>query len=437
VCLEGLSLEIVPQIEPEIEPEKAVANPFGGGMDWLEVRLPLTVPFAKRTQEVIDYCRNNPAEKDVQSAMRDGDHYAKVIDLRKFDTAEGFLHLSKKHGDSNHKLQLVGSGQHGWAQHIGEIEAVVNTEPLELQPMRTDLTVDVDNVPMSFVLEHARVAGKRFSAQYHDVNQYLVMGMRELQTAYSGKKPNCFRVYDKKTERMQAYRAMTRGWHPREPKWREWLAREWPLYRANCTDFFRSKRGDGASTTSDHEGELRKLFTRFYEAWEDRVKEIGPKPTFKEFCGLDENQVLTRFERQIGAQQVGKLYHVGDETKHPIFTTLRDLKRNVADFNPFAAMSFAKAGAVQPEPPNGLSKARGGNYSLTTYMAGMYLRQRILNEGLQPAIAWATPLANGHMKELLENLAPFMPPQAEGAHDITGAELYERYRTAITKQLAA
>jgi hypothetical protein len=55
--------------------------------------------------------------------------------------------------------------------------------------------------------------------------QYMVMGTRELQTAYVGKQPNCYRVYDKKTERLRAYRNFVRGWHPPEPRFEEWCKR--------------------------------------------------------------------------------------------------------------------------------------------------------------------------------------------------------------------
>jgi hypothetical protein len=242
------------------------------------------------------------------------------------------------------------------------------------------------------------------------------MGTREIQTAYSGQRPNCFRSYDKKAERLKAYRSFVRGWNPKEPNWKEYQA------RASL---------DG-TTEKCSLGELYAMFRASHDAWVRKVAEKAPKPTFEQFCGLHESTVLTRLERQIGPQQVGKVYQIGDATKGPIFSTLRDMKRNLVDFNPFHAMEFSDYGRPEPALPN------GGNYSLMTYMAGMYFRERIEREGLQAARAWATPLSNNNMKAILQRLAAFLPAATtDNVIPLSGPRLYEQYREAISKQLAA
>jgi len=402
---------------------RATVNPWGGGMDWLEIRLPQLVPFRPRVQEAIATWRNGERSEFVQSQ-----HYAAVVDLRKFDIADAFLHLGNKHDKGHsHKIQMVGTGQYSFGQHMADVEAIVDSDPLKLEPMRTDLTVDVENVPMSWVLNHARVAGKRFGAQLGKVNEvetavavdkrdeYMLMGTRELQTAYAGKQPNCFRVYNKTAERMKAYHSFVRGWTPREPTWKDWCERD---------------RASMAATGEEYES-MRAAFDQVHAAWEQMAEERGPRPSFKEFCGMETTQVLTRFERQIGAQQVKKLYAVDSMGKRPLFTTLRDLRDNVTDFNPFESMTFSQPGRPEPPLPN------GENYSLMVYMAGMYFRDRILREGRQAAQSWATPLANGNIKKVLDRLAPFQPAEDDGAIKITEAELYERYRHAMQQQLAA
>jgi hypothetical protein len=430
------------QLDAESE-LRAQANPFGGGIDWLEVRVPQDVKWRPRVEEIFGALRRR---EEMGSALKRSDHYAAVVDLRPFDVADAFLHVGKKQGEHNHKIQLVGSGQYSWGEHLSELESIVDCDPRKLQPMRTDLTVDIDDVSVGEVVKRVRAAGKRFHAKVGRINdeqddreQFLSMGMRETQTYYDGKQPNCYRIYDKGAERKNAYAKFVRGWHPPEPSFEKWMRAAtrrdglaFEQFEALCY-----KRGWIPENELERAGRtvqgMRELFEDLHTAWEKKIVEIGPRPSFKEFCGLDESQVLTRFERQIGAQQVGKLYLVGDSHKRPIFSSIAELERNVVDFNPFASLSFSAPGIVEPALPN------GKNYSLTTYMAGMYMRARILEngEGRGAFEKWATPLAKGNMKDIMERLAPFMPPEVGEGKRLTSEDLFERYRSAICKQLAA
>ena len=169
------------------------------------------------------------------------------------------------------------------------------------------------------------------------------------------------------------------------------------------------------------------MFNAAHEAWDRKVAEKGPKPTFRQFCGLDESTVLTRFERQIGAQQVGKL--VGPDGAR-LFGSLRNLRRNLPEFNPFSAVSCSRAGASLPALPD------GANYSAFEFMAGLYYRSLVLRDGRHVAEAWVRSISRGNGKRVLARLAPFAPGSADVVC-ITEAELWDRYRDAIRKQLAA
>jgi hypothetical protein len=348
---------------------------------------------------------------------------------------------------------MIGCGGYSFSQHMDHIESIVDTDPLKLEPMRIDTTVDVEDVPMSWVLDHARVGGKRFSAQMGRINDktpevslspderetYMLMAGREVETHYVGKKPCCYRTYNKTAERKTAYHQLVRGWHPTEPSFEKWMkqatirtGKAFLQFQALCL----RRRWDPEreiERSRETIENFRQLFADMHAAWEHKVEEIGPRPTFTEFCGLHEDQVLTRFERMIGAQEVGRLYLPGDKRKLPIFSTLTDLKRNLPEYNAFAAMTFSKPGLPDPELPN------GRNYSATLYMAGLSYRDRVLREGRQAADAWVRGISNGHGKDVLLSLAPFAPAETLDAKvvSITESELYERYRIAIGKQLAA
>lgn len=383
---------------------RAQVSPFGGGMDWLEVRLPQLVTFRTRVAEAIA-----PYRDGERRAFRSSPNYAAVVDLRRFDIADAFLHLVKKGtGEHTHKVQMIGSGHYSMREHIGHLESIVDTDPLALQPMRTDLTVDLPGVTVGWVLDHASVERKRFTAEIGkperaESDVYMTLGRREVETIYSGKRPNCYRVYDKTAERRAAWAREFRGWHPAEPRLSDWCKR-----------------------MADDPDSVRAHFLLEHDAWERKVAAKGPKPSFREFCGMNESDVLTRFERQIGAQQVGK---IAGRDRQPLFGTLRDLRANVAEFNPFAPVSFI-AGQREPALPD------GSNYSGSVYMAGLEFRRRVLADGRQRAEAFVHSIANGHGKKLLRDLAPFYPSSSDGA-GVSASELYERYRDAITKQLAA
>ncbi len=198
--------------------KRGSVNPFGGGIDWLEVRLPELSTFRPQVQEVIE-------ETVMKSAYPSSLHYAAVIDLRKTGIADAILHLRKKRGpEHSHKLQLTQAAQFSFGQHVAEIENIVDCNPVKLETMRTDLTVDLPNVPVQWVADHASIAGKQF-AHYYDEDRPSVtrrMGKGEVQTFYCGKRPNCYRVYDKTAERWEAYKSFTRGWYPAEPDFDRW-----------------------------------------------------------------------------------------------------------------------------------------------------------------------------------------------------------------------
>ena len=417
------------QTEQEFKPQ---VNPFGGGMDWLEVRLPEHTTFRLEIRAVIE-------DTVMKSSYPTSLHYAAVIDLRPAGH-DAILHLRKKRGpEHSHKLQFTGAAQFGFSQHVGEIESITDANPYQLEPMRTDLTVDLRNVPVSYFVDHGRVQGKQFANMGGEAAWQ--MGKGEIQTFYAGKRPNCFRVYNKTAERYEAYKAFTRGHWPPEPNFDRWKKKVVNKTGVEYLEFERvcAARGLHPSLELQRMGEAIDscygLFQDMLTLWREKCAIIGPKPTFEEFCGMRRDEVITRFERQIGAQQIKGIHLASDKRKLPIFSTLADLRDNLPDFDPFSAVSFSDYGLPDEEL---LRLASQGKIKFTTYMAGMYYRGRVQRESRQLADAWVRRHEPHHGKEILARLAQFAPPCKEGQSvDISSADLYERYRSAVTKQLAA
>jgi hypothetical protein len=338
-------------------------------------------------------------------------------------------------------LQLIGTAQSSFGSHLAELERIADTDPLKLEPMRTDLTVDVAGVAMSWVLRHARVEAKRFSAQLGKVEAerdgYMAIAGRELETYYCGKRPNCFRVYNKTAERMAAYKNFMRGWYPPEPSFAKWSARASKRSGPAFVEFERGCLLRGLSPDLEIEKaeraleSLRFIFDDLHAAWVQKCAAMPPVPSFQNFCGLDEFTVLTRFERQIGAQQIKRIYRPGDVRKIPIFQSLAELRANLPDFNPFLPVSFSSAGVVDLPLPH------GANYSVAEYIAGLYYRLRVEEQGRQAADSWVRSLDPKHSGRHLDKFAAFAPADAGEGAVLSSRGLYERYRCAIEKQLAA
>jgi hypothetical protein len=158
----------------------------------------------------------------------------------------------------NHKLELIDTGRVTLAEIIREIERVFDVDSRRLEISRIDLAADVFGVPVVWFMEHLRAKWKRFTADIGKV-EYSRMGKLAVETFYLGKRPNCYRIYNKIAE-------------------------------------------------------LHYQYSRL------KVTEGEPKPSFESLYGLPENGlVLTRVERQIGGGRlpteigtVGKLRRLTD-----------------------------------------------------------------------------------------------------------------------------
>jgi hypothetical protein len=99
--------------------------------------------------------------------------------------------------------------------------------------------------------------------------------------------------------------------------------------------------------------------------------------------------------------------------------------KTVADYNPYERLEIISGGVVTPSKDA---------YDIDTYMAGMWLRDRIKTEGLPHVHTWLNDATNGHATRTMQTYKDFMPP-CDG--QITREEIYELYRSSVSRQLAA
>lgn len=203
-------------------------------IDKLEVRVPAKIQYSRDFQRLYSDVRKS--RTDPFSPSR---HYLAVGDLRPYGY-DAILHAHCVHGDGNHKLELIDTGRTALSGMVREIERVFDVDARRLEISRIDLAADILDVPVAWFLAHLRAKWKRFTADLGTI-EYARMGKLGVETFYLGKRPNCYRIYDKL-------------------------------------------------------GEFRYQWSRL---------KVEPKPSFEVLYGLPESgAVLTRVERQIGGSRV-------------------------------------------------------------------------------------------------------------------------------------
>ena len=172
-------------------------------MDKVEVRVPSATQFSREFARVYgDLCTD-------RKVFHPSQFYIRVGDLRNIGY-QSILHVHcqmDRHG--NHKLELIDVGDLSFQGIQREILRVFEIEPVHLELMRLDLAADVPGVPVLWFARNARAKWKQWVAEIGKI-EYARMGMRRVETVYFGKRPNCFRIYDKISELHHQYDKLIR-----------------------------------------------------------------------------------------------------------------------------------------------------------------------------------------------------------------------------------
>jgi hypothetical protein len=144
-------------------------------------------------------------------------------------------------------------------------------------------------------------------------------------------------------------------------------------------------------------------------------KDADPLDFEREF-GFAKDAVLTRIERQFGGCRIP-----------PDLATFGHLPR-AADFNPFDSL------VITGEGPSRLPTVDECE-SVTDYLAGMQLNQKVTAEGLQPTVRWMNAKSGGNGARLLKRLGKFLP--GSNGDSITVERIFETYRESVSLQLGS
>lgn len=373
-------------------------------------------------------------------------YYQQVVDLRRVADIDAILHLNAKR-TGTHKIQIVEAGRKCQGQIANTISAIVDAHPELLSVSRVDSCADVvDGPSVKWVAQSVRARSAQWQAEFgvaelrDDHGQkvpWSEMGKREVQTMYLGKRPNCFRVYDKLAERQSAY-----YWEKRKhERLASQIVLEKALEAAPRDNGVKASISAFGNKIRDHHARKLMCSGRHYfpfpsfESWfADQC--VGPmtnvvqmNPVQMRLPGEEQPQqlslvpklpsVLTRVERQMAAGRVP-----------PQIDTFEKLfSKTALDFNPFERLDFSSF--------NAKTEVDMGNYSPVEFAAGMQFKHW-LQTGMSYQQLYAYWNLRRNAKAIAKKFAPFVAaanPPTE--FSISSADLFERYRSSITRQLAA
>jgi hypothetical protein len=246
------------------------------------------------------------------------------------------------------------------------------------------------------------------------------MGKREVQTMYLGKRPNCFRVYDKLTERFRAWKLEKRRHEAMAGDIVAGKLSGIEEHRSQVVAYWRVRYGlkpwvKGLSK------ELRPGAARMFPfpdfgTWL-RANCVGPMAKVIEMPQLP--KVLTRVERQMGAGRVPERLNSFE----------RIFSRDAVEFNPFDRLDFSMFSAD--------TQIEERDYSPVEFAAGLMFKHW-LETGMSYQQLYAYWSRKRNAKRIAKKFAPFIAAaNPSKVVSITSSELYEQYRESLTRQLAA
>lgn len=398
--------------------------------DKAEVQVEPSKFFTKPVTEIISAMRAPVPEVRFSRSK----HFLAVVDLRQYTGDEALLHLYSKNAGT-HKIELLDTGEKTKGQMLDTLARIVEGHPEMLLCTRVDACANVQGVTVSWFARSVRAQMKQWQATFGTIlledgagRQFDVshMGKRELHGMYLGKRPNCFRVYDKLAERRLVYQGQHRrhdrrgaemiaeacadplpwGQVPKEVKrgisrrLLEAARRQYPF--PSFEDWF------AAQCTGGMTGVLQ--------------MELPGQESPEQLALSPQNpvaipRVLTRVERQMGGGRVPA--QIG---------TVERMFRNALQFNPFENLEFSPADA---DP---VFDSR--DFSPVETLAGLKMRELVASGEMsfQQLYAFLNLRRNG--RNTVTKFAAFLAP-AERAGAVTSAELYESYRDTVSRQLAA
>lgn len=326
--------------------------------------------------------------------------YGAALDLRQFGS-DAILRLEhKRYG--THKIELLNTGKKTMTELCATLERIIDKDPLSHRVSRIDLAVDIPDYPLEWFRTHVRVQFKQWKCvlgRLRVEQEFSEMGKKEYQTLYFGKRPSCLRIYDKVEERRCEYELRKK----------------------------REARKAKRCAVEDSVAVCIPEFPSFEEWLAVNLNLADSRAAQPQLVGMEQPRqlafpVITRVENQLG----------GSAIRRTKLTSIAGVINDARDFNPFARIQIVSGARRDPGLYDRMESGKY-RYTVTQYFGGMYLREHWNDFG---AGGFAVVLnRDRNRRRLLEYFGDFLP--FDDRPSITAADLYERYRSSISRQLAS
>lgn len=379
-------------------------------VDKLECELKLGSSYTKVAAEIRAEVRSGRASVIPFNKSK---YYAAVVDLREVTEQDALLHIQSRFGNHSDKIELLNTGEKKWDAMMTTIASVYDGNPEDLPTRRVDLCCDLPDVSVERIARTVRANFKRMEWQFGTITaqesdgktvDFMQVSASKLTGIQLGSRPNPVRVYDKTAETKFRYEQAKRR-----------ADREAAAFLANNVQGIGEVPTDNTDVNRGFRKRLKAAACRMY-----------PFPSFEDWSGLWEWQVLTRVERQM-------------QGKIPlVVSTVRALRDNATLFNPFENLRFAAPGAelgVSEDDYSGFDWFVGLKMWEALQSGELTYQQmhKLFNRGRHGR-------RSGNANRIFDKFAPFVRRGSigsDGAIDISPVELFERYRESVTRQLAA
>lgn len=393
--------------------------------DTVEIPLLPGAPFTSRIRSIKIAVENVRDPLTSEIPFKPNMYYDQVVDLRVVADIDAMLHLNARK-TGTHKIQLIEAGKKCYGEIAETLSQVVDEHP-ELQAVgRIDACVDIADGPeVKWVVQSIRAKWSQWQAQHGTVRledavgkqvNWSDMGKREVKTMYLGKRPNCFRVYDKLNERFRAW-LLEKLRHERAVSR---IVLQKALEAAPADNGVKAAvQADGKQTRDFYAKQLvcsGRYYAPFpeFEPW-FRQQCSGPMQPFAEKMP----KVLTRVERQMAAGRIPQTLN----TLEKLFS------KEALDFNPFDRFDFSRFESS--------TEIDLDNYSPMEFAAGMMFKQW-LQDGMSYQHLYSFWDRKRNAKRMAVKFAPFIAAaDSLQSSKLTPRELFEQYQNSLSRQMAA
>lgn len=311
-------------------------------IDKADFRVPHNAPFTREFESMMKAADAPQIIGQNLGVWRRSQLYERMGNFEAFGLDVVFHQRCTMTPEPNHKIEILRTGDKTVADMKGIVRQMFHVEPDGLGILRTDLTADVDDIPVPWFRDNTLVQHKRTVREIGHIpgGPFMTIGKGIAETIYSGVKPNQLRIYNKTLERLQR------------------------LQKNNLRTTLQNKKNlqEFGGTVSKRQRLILDIAGACPELQEADSDLFVNPPTFEQMYGYSPDKIITRVESQIAGKS---LEHFGLRIMHDLHHT--------PSVKPFEKLVFINDRYREP---------RQDEYDFFEWFTGLYFRQYAKDHGI-------------------------------------------------------